>query len=217
MAKELPDDISSVDVMVVANLASRMGPAITQREMMMISRLAKSSNVDVGFKEVAMITEILKEMGPETSSKEAELVEMIVKESEDQVITPHAAEEISKLNNEIGEFMSTNELKKMKVALKTMAPKLDDKEAAVMTEILNQVGPTIEPEVVEDIAVIAKDTAQGDQIMTHLVGEKRVHYCGGYHCDNFCYGFMAFFWRVFQNVGGTPHNYRPSSPPLTHI
>ena len=171
MAKELPDDISSVDVMVVANLASRMGPAITQREMMMISRLAKSSNVDVGFKEVAMITEILKEMGPETSSKEAELVEMIVKESEDQVITPHAAEEISKLNNEIGEFMSTNELKKMKVALKTMAPKLDDKEAAVMTEILNQVGPTIEPEVVEDIAVIAKDTAQGDQIMTHLVGE----------------------------------------------
>ena len=125
--------------MVVANLASRMGPTLTQREMMMISRLAKSSNVEVGFKEVAMITEILKEMGPETTPKEAELVEMIVKKSEEKVLDTHAAEEISKLANEIGEFMSTTELKKMKVALKSMAPKLNDDAAAVMTEILNQV------------------------------------------------------------------------------
>ena len=109
--------------------------------MMMIARLAKSSNVDVGFKEVAMITEILKEMGPETSTKEAELVEKMIKEAKKEVIDPHAAEEISKLANEIGEFMSSEELKKMKVALKTMAPKLNEDEAAVMTEIINQVGP----------------------------------------------------------------------------
>ena len=62
-----------------------------------------------------MITEILKEMGPETTPKEAELVEMIVKKSEEKVLDTHAAEEISKLANEIGEFMSTTELKKMKV------------------------------------------------------------------------------------------------------
>ena len=167
MAKELPEDISSVDVMVVANLAARMGPAITQREMMMIARLAKSSNVDVGFKEVAMITEILKEMGPETSSKEAELVEKMVKEAKKEVIDPHAAEEISKLANEIGEFMSSEELKKMKVALKTMAPKLNEDEAAVMTEIINQVGPDVAPEVVEDIAAIAKETS--DEVTPHLV------------------------------------------------
>ena len=113
LAQELSQDVEPLDLMVVANLASRMGPNPSHRQVEMVARLAANSDVQVEMEDVVLINDIANELGNDISQPEAELVLLMASsqsDSAEEVMNTKEATEVADALQSMGTFMTSNEI-----------------------------------------------------------------------------------------------------------
>ena len=166
LAEELSEDIEPIDMVVVSNLVSRMGPNLSHRQMEMVARLAASSDVQVDMEDVAVIKEIANELGKEISQPEAELVLMM---SEDKEAADSEAEKpmdmkeatiVADAMQSMGTFMTSDEISDLKAMISKASPQLDNNEVGLMTEVLLKVGPDVDAQLVEKVAEVTDKVSE---------------------------------------------------------
>ena len=111
LAQDLSENVEPIDMVVVSNLVSRMGPNPNHRQVEMVARLAANSDVQVKMEDVVVINDIANELGNEISQPEAELILLMTQDSDsEKVMATKEATEVADALQSMGTFMSSDEI-----------------------------------------------------------------------------------------------------------
>ena len=111
LAQDLSEKVEPIDMVVVSNLVSRMGPNPNHRQVEMVARLAANSDVQVKMEDVVVINDIANELGNEISQPEAELILLMTQDSDsEKVMATKEATEVADALQSMGTFMSSDEI-----------------------------------------------------------------------------------------------------------